>query len=419
MEITECNNEKSETSIKQFDVIISGGGLSGVLTALSLLPLKHSSGNNLSIAIIEANSAMKQPDTVFDERVLALSHASVNYLKELNVWTKLSSYAQPIKNIHISDRGYYGKARINAVEHSVNAVGYVVEMSKIGHALNQTLANKIEHNNSNITWFTPDCIQHVEWRSNVVNVTLESSIVISSTLLVGCDGAQSVCRKLAKISVNETPYVQSAIIANVATSLPHNGIAYERFTDHGPIAMLPLVQLTNEASRCSLVWTLSPEKAKEVEKFTDVQFQRALEKAFGYWLGEIKHTGKRHIYPLSLVKADEQIHHRMILIGNASHAIHPIAGQGFNLGLRDVQALSQNIAQSLNNNEDIGSLNCLSDYAMSRKKDHEHIITLTDSLVTIFSNQLPPLIAGRNIALKVLNYIPVIKKAFVNKTMGY
>ncbi len=423
MEKAERNNEKSVTSIQQFDVIISGGGLSGVLTALSLLPLKNSKGKSLSIAIIEANNAIKQPDSVFDERVLALSHASVNYLKNLNVWPLLALHAQPIKNIHISDRGYYGKARINATDHKVKAVGYVIEMSKIGNALNQTLTNNIEHNNlnnhSNITWFTPDRIQNIEWCTDIVNVTLESSVVISATLLVGCDGAQSVCRTFAKIPIDESSYNQSAVIANVATSLPHNGIAYERFTEHGPIAMLPLVQLANEASRCSLVWTLSPEQAKEVVKLTDIEFQRTLEKAFGYLLGDIKQTGKRHIYPLSLIQAKDQIHHRMVLIGNASHTIHPIAGQGFNLGLRDVQALSHNIAKSLNDDEDIGTLSCLSDYAMSRKKDHERIITLTDSLVTLFSNQLPPLIVGRNIGLKVLNYIPAIKKAFVNKTMGY
>jgi len=423
MENAERNHKKSVTSTQKFDVIISGGGLSGVLTALSLSPLKNSRGKKLSIAIIEANNAIKRPNTVFDDRVLALSHASVSYRKKLNVWSILASHAQPIKNIHISDRGYYGKARINATDHKVNAFGYVIEMSKIGNALNQTLANNIEHNifsnNSNITWFTPDSIRHIEWCPDIVNVTLGSSVIISASLLVGCDGAQSICRTLAKIPIDESPYKQSAIIANVATSLPHNGIAYERFTEYGPIAMLPLVQLANEASRCSLVWTLSPEHAKEVVKLSDIEFQRTLERAFGHWLGDIKQTGKRHVYPLSLVQAKEQIHHRMVLIGNASHTIHPIAGQGFNLGLRDVQALSHNIAKSFNNDEDIGTFSCLSGYAMSRKEDHERIITLTDSLVTLFSNQLPPLIVGRNIGLKVLNYIPTIKKAFVNKTMGY
>jgi 2-octaprenyl-6-methoxyphenol hydroxylase len=426
MQETEYKSENVVSPSTSFDVIISGGGLSGVLTALSLLALKKLDGSGLSIALIEVNNATHAPESVFDDRVLALSHASVNYLKILNVWPLLKAYAQPIKNIHISDRGYYGKARITATEHNVSAVGYVIEMSKIGGALNQTLANKLKeslniHSKStvNVTWFTPDRIQHIEWQSDVVKVSLASSTSLSAKLLVGCDGAQSVCRKFANISVDESTYGQSALIANVATSLPHNGIAYERFTEHGPIALLPLVQLPNEASRCSLVWTLSPEEADAVLNLPDDEFQHALEKAFGHWLGEIKYTGKRHVYPLTLVRAQEQVHHRMVLIGNASHTIHPIAGQGFNLGLRDVQALSNAVAESLSTDEDIGSLSRLFEYANSRKKDHDHIITLTDSLVTVFSNKLPPLIMGRNIGLKVLNYVPSIKKAFVSKTMGY
>ena len=270
-----------------------------------------------------------------------------------------------------------------------------------------------------LTWFTPDSIKHIEWRSNIVNVTLESSTLLSASLLVGCDGAQSVCRTFANIPIDEFDYKQSALIANVATALPHNDIAYERFTEHGPVAMLPLVQLPNEASRCSLVWTLSPEQALRIVKLPDEEFQKTLEKSFGYWLGSITHSGKRFIYPLTLVRAKEQIYHRMVLIGNASHTIHPIAGQGFNLGLRDVRSLSLSIAEALQRGEDIGEFSRLSEYAKSRKKDHDHIVTLTDSLVTLFSNQLPPLVVGRNVGLKVLNYVPAIKRSFVNKTMGY
>lgn len=428
MEITDIaskqnTNKKSDQNSEQyFDVVISGGGLSGSLMALSLLGLKNKNGSALSIAIVEANNALSTPESVFDDRVLALSHASVSYLKSLNVWSFLEAYAQPIKDIHISDRGFYGKARINAVEHHVSALGYVVEMSKIGSALHQSLAEQSKSTNkcsSNITWFTPDTIEHIEWLSESVKVKLASSKQLTASLLIGCDGAQSICRTFANIGVNESAYEQSAVITNVAMQLPHNDIAYERFTEYGPIAMLPLVQLPNEESRCSLVWTLLPEEAQKMKLLSDNDFKHELEKAFGCWLGSITKVGKRHVYPLSLVRAKEQIYHRMVLIGNASHTIHPIAGQGFNLGLRDVQALSQNITKSLDEVGDIGLLNTLTDYAISRKKDQDQIITLTDSLVTLFSNQLPPLVAGRNIALKVLNYVPAIKKAFVNKTMGY
>jgi len=418
------------TEIKHFDVVISGGGLSGSLMALSLSSLKKTDGSPITIAIVEAHS-LHQDDSnqsreqlnnpsLFDDRVLALSHASVDYLKSLNVWPSLSRYAQPINDIHISDRGYYGKARINAKTHNVSALGYVIEMSKIGAALHQTLAEHQQtSNNKNMTWFCPDVIESITWHRDSVNIVLGSSVVLTASLLIGCDGAQSICRKSANIAVEEEAYEQSALITNVATQLPHNNIAYERFTEHGPIAMLPLVKLPSESSRCSLVWTLTPEQADKIKNISDDAFKRELETSFGRWLGEITQVGKRDIYPLSLVRAQEQMHHRMVLIGNASHTIHPIAGQGFNLGLRDVQALSSRVAQSLAQSSDIGSMAALSEYAQQRKKDHDHIITLTDSLVTLFSNQLPPLVAGRNIALKVLNYVPTIKNAFVNKTMGY
>ncbi len=409
-----------------FDVVISGGGLSGLLMALSLLNLGLYNSKALFIAIIEANDAVAAPESVFDERVLALSHASVSYLKSLGVWSYLAEYAQPIKDIHISDRSYYGKARIKAEEHGVFAVGYVVEMSKIGNALQQTLKHilaKQLHDNdtkaSTLTWFTPDSIANIEWQKSSAVLTLASSKIINAKLLIGCDGAQSSCRKFANIHVTEQSYEQSALITNVATRLPHNHVAYERFTEHGPVAMLPLIKLNNEDSRCSLVWTLQPDEAEKMQKLSECDFKKALEQAFGYWLGDITKIGTRHVYPLSLVRAQEQIYHRMVLVGNASHTIHPIAGQGFNLGLRDVKELSNNIAESRINGKDIGGLNTLTHYANARKKDHDHIITLTDSLVTLFSNQLPPLVAGRNVALKVLNYVPSIKKSFVNKTMGY
>jgi len=431
-------SEKTKNNKQHFDVVISGGGLSGSLMALSLLALKKTDGSALSIAIVEANSTdvshadkaqeKSSQKSVFDDRVLALSHASANYLKTLNVWPLLQPHAQPISHIHISDRGYYGKARITAEEHNVSAVGYVIEMSKLGAALHDSLAHHVK-NNASLTWFTPDTIEHIEWRSESVNITLASTQQLSASLLIGCDGAHSVCRQAANIQCDKTEYEQSALITNVSTALPHNGVAFERFTQNGPIAMLPMVKVANEHSRCSLVWTLTPEQAVEMKSLTDNEFKIVLEQAFGSWLGAIDKVGKRHIFPLSLVQAQEQVYHRMALVGNASHTIHPIAGQGFNLGLRDVEALAKTVKKALssnvgnsnatNSNKDIGAFNLLTEYAESRKKDHQHIITLTDSLVTLFSNDLFPLVVGRNIGLKVLNYVPTIKKTFVNKAMGY
>jgi 2-octaprenyl-6-methoxyphenol hydroxylase len=405
---------------KQFDIVISGGGLSGALMALSLIDCKNEKGKPLSIAIVEANPVLKDPSLTFDDRVLALSHGTATYLQSLGLWQQLKSIAEPIKNIHISDRGFYGKARLYADSHQVNALGFVVEMSLLGQALLARLKEKNKLS-GNLTWFTPDKISDITWQDKHVELTLNSETKLNAKLLLACDGVNSACRKLANISVQESDYGQSALIANVCTAIPHDNLAFERFTETGPIAMLPLSKqgsATND-SRCSLVWTLPPEQADKMQALNDKQFLSELESAFGSWLGAITHVGKRDIFPLKLLMADEQVYHRMALIGNSSHTIHPIAGQGFNLGVRDVNQMAELIKKSLKNNQDIGQFSALSEYAAQRKLDHSQVIGLTDSLVTLFSNKLPPLVVGRNVGLKVMNYLSPLKNALVRKTMGY
>jgi len=401
-----------------YDVVISGGGLSGCLMALSLADLKHADGTPLSIAIIEASPVLKNHTLTFDDRVLALSHGSADYLKKVGAWQTLKNDAQAIETIHISDREHYGKARIYAKEYDVDALGYVVEMALIGKSLLTALSTK-KNTLNNIFWFSPDSIESIHWQQESVELVLSSGKLLITSLLLGCDGANSTCRKLAKIKMTETGYGQSALIANVATVIPHKNIAYERFTPTGPIAMLPLSSIKDNESRCSLVWTLTPELAQEMASLNDDDFKHRLEQDFGSWLGGITQVGKRDIYPLKLVLAQEQVYHRMVLIGNASHAIHPIAGQGFNLGLRDVQQLTKMVKNALAEQQDIGLFSLLSNYAQQREKDHQDVISLTDSLVTLFSNQLVPLVIGRNIGLKVLNYFSPAKGGLVKKTMGY
>ncbi|MGL1956565.1 MAG: 2-octaprenyl-6-methoxyphenyl hydroxylase [Colwellia sp.] len=431
---------------KNFDIVISGGGLSGSLMALSLAKLTKADGSLLSIAIIETNRVeLNHPDnvnklnspnklskstrlhetTLFDDRVLALSHGSAKYLESVGAWQFLSADACAIKTIDISDRGHYGKARLNAADHKVNALGYVVEMALIGKAQLKAL-NLYTAKKANIHWFSPDSITDIDWLANsngeCITIKLASNQQLHTSLLLACDGAKSPCRELANIDTRCSDYNQVALIANVATQKPHQNKAYERFTEHGPIAMLPLASLKNEVnkqSRCSLVWTMSPEAADKIRSLNDDDFKQALELAFGSWLGEITQVGKRDVYPLVLLQASKQIYHRLALIGNASHTIHPIAGQGFNLGVRDIEKMSVLIANALKLGQDIGSFSSLNNYAQHREKDHNQVIELTDSLVTLFSNNLPPLVAGRNIALKVLNYCSPLKNALVKKTMGY
>lgn len=409
-----------------FDVVISGGGLSGALMALSLskIPVQHSNEKPLSIAIVESYEANAQQPLSFDDRVLALSHGSVNTLKKLGVWQTLSQDVNPkdcaIKHIHISDKGYYGKARLNAEDHQVEALGYVVEMSRLGKALLNALATV-----ASVTWFMPDTIKNIAEYKEHNLLTLNSGTQLAAQLLIGCDGAQSICRELSGIKTHEVDYQQSALIANISPENSHKNIAFERFTEHGPIAVLPLSNSQNKP-RCSLVWTMSSDDAEIIKNADENTIKQKLQQAFGTWLGEIKSIGKCAVYPLKLVQAQGLIHHRLALVGNSSHTLHPIAGQGFNLGLRDVVSLSSLIESALkvtysdkNQQIDIGSLKLLMQYEHSRKADHQHIISFTDSLVTCFSNELPPLVVGRNIGLKVLNYLAPLKKMLAKKTMGY
>jgi 2-octaprenyl-6-methoxyphenol hydroxylase len=421
-----------------FDVVISGGGLSGSLMALSLALFKKSDGEPLSIAVVEAvdkkdNKASNQELTqisvksnVFDQRVLALSHGSSQYLEQLGIWEDLAPHACPIKEIDISDRGNYGKARINAKKHHVDALGYVIEMALIGNALQKKL-KQYKH----VNYYFGQTITKVDWteenaqppinskqKKQSICMTLASGEQLCTRLLLGCDGLNSPSRKQANIKVKSSDYKQMALIANVATSLPHQNKAYERFTTQGPIAMLPLLSLKGE-NRCSLVWTLNPDSAKKIASLNDADFKKSLEQAFGYWLGGITQVGERVAFPLTLVQAEQQTYHRMALIGNASHTIHPIAGQGFNLGLRDVKYMAELIKMAVDTNQDIGSFSLLHRYEKQRNKDHHEVISLTDSLVTLFSNELPPLVAGRNIGLKALNYLSPLKHKLVIKTMGY
>ena len=413
-----------ENNGQHHDIIIAGGGLSGLLSALSFATLRKKDNSVFSIAIIEANaneniSATEINNKVnFDARVLALSHNSAHYLKKLFVWDDIANYATAIDKIHISDAGYYGKARMTAQEHQVDALGYVIELEILGNVLLKKLTKY-----TNITWYCPEQIENIRWQSDAVNIDLASSKKLQGKLLLACDGSQSICRQFAHISSYAKSYEQSALIANITTQKSHQHVAFERFTASGPIAVLPLADSTQASRKSAIVWTLPPQQADHIRQLDDEAFKQQFESSFGSWLGEVEKVGKRHVFPLSLVQAEEQVYHRMALIGNASHTIHPIAGQGFNLGLRDIQQLRDMVENQLFNprqlNEDLFSFSLLMQYATQRKTDHQNIIKLTDSLVTLFSNDIAPLVLGRNIGLKVLNYLTPLKNIFVDKTMGY
>ncbi|MDH5326879.1 MAG: FAD-dependent monooxygenase, partial [Gammaproteobacteria bacterium] len=248
---------------------------------------------------------------------------------------------------------------------------------------------------------------------DMAHLKLDNGQSVKTRLLVAADGGQSSVRTLCNIEVKQREYHQSAVIANISCSHPQAHTAYERFTPQGPLALLPM-----GVERYSLVWTHNQRDVEAVMALPDTDFLQQLQQAFGNRLGQLIKTGKREAYPLRLTQACEQIRPRIALIGNAAHTLHPIAGQGFNLGLRDVATLAQVIVDARHNDQDIGSLETLKQYAQWRQKDQNHIITLTDTLVRLFSNRFKPLSLARNLGLIGMDLLPPLKRQFSKHTMG-
>jgi len=230
---------------------------------------------------------------------------------------------------------------------------------------------------------------------------------------VAADGARSPVREQLRIPAIIKNYGQTALIANVTPSVPHGNEAFERFTDHGPLAMLPL-----SSGRCSLVWTLPPDAAQNMREIADSRFLDALQSAFGYRLGRLSRVGQRQIYPLTLTQARQQSRGRVLLIGNASHALHPVAGQGFNLGMRDVASLADVVCDAVAEGDDPGAVDVLERYQAWREQDHQRVVSLTDSLARLFTNPLAPVKAARGLGLLGLDLLPGAKTRFARQTMG-
>lgn len=333
------------------------------------------------------------------------------FLQRIGVWEYLADSAVPIKTIHVSDRGHSGITRLKTSEQQVPALGYITLAPDLNQALQQTLLQY-----SNITLLCPATVTAIDYTASEAILSIQQpqqSYPIRTQLAIAADGTHSTLRQLLKIPVKQYNYDQTAIIANIGLARSHHNVAYERFTQQGPIALLPLSE-----QRCGLVWTLKSEQVARVMDLTDKQFLTELQLAFGYRLGRFARVGKRFAYPLQLCQAQQLTKSRVALIGNAAHTLHPIAGQGFNLGLRDVAALAALLEQALIQGDDLGSNIILDRYKHQQTQDHRHYIRFTDGLVKLFTNSLWPVELARNMGLQTLNFIPRLKKKFTRKAMG-
>ncbi len=398
-------NTPLDTDADNFDVLIVGGGMVGASMACAL------GKQNLSVGVIEAFPLRSHSQPSYDARSIALAYGSRRILEGLAIWDLFKSDISAIKKIHISDQGHFGVTRLDSQQVGVNALGYVVENRVIGSALNEKLRQF-----ENIQLICPAKLIDLFINENFASITIEQDQqkrTLKSKLIIAADGANSAVRKQLAIDCHHWEYGQTAIISTVSPRKPHHNIAYERFTSSGPVALLPLSE-----NRCSLVLTVRDENKEEILALNDAQFLSHLEQRFGYRLGGFHKTAKRSAYPLTMMRAKEHIRKRVVFIGNAAHTVHPIAGQGFNLGIRDVSQLAETLILNHRAHKDLGCLGVLKQYEKRRKPDQIKVAAITDTLARIFSNEFAPLAHARSSGLFLADIIPPLKHQIARQAMG-
>jgi 2-octaprenyl-6-methoxyphenol hydroxylase len=387
-----------------FDVAIVGGGMVGASLALAL------AGTGLSLLLVEGAAPDSRTQPSFDDRTTALGNASRRIFEALGVWPLIDPRAAAIRTIHVSDAGRFGFARLRAPDQAIEAFGYVVTNRVIGAALWQKLKAA-----SDLTLRVPARLEAVQIAADNVRLTVAgdsgSREEFTASLVVAADGAHSSMRAAAAIDAAVEDYEQIAIAANVATDRPQDGTAYERFTPSGPLALLPLFD-----GSYGVVWTARPERAAELLSLGDDAFLSELQERFGWRAGRFIRVGQRASYPLKLTRATATIATRTVLIGNAAQALHPVAGQGFNLGLRDAAMLAEVLA---NTAEDAGSPALLQKFSEWRAADRSGVIRFTDGLVKLFGDSRPGVGTLRNLGLLLFDLSPPAKSALARVSAGF
>ncbi len=390
------------------DVLIVGGGMVGASLACAL------GDTSLRVALVEAHApAPAEPPSGLDTRSIALAEGTRRIFHTLGIWPDIREHAAPIRRVHISDRGRFGATRLEAEEFGHDALGYVANIG----VLTETVSRHSQ-SQANVQTYCPAVLESLRVDSQFAYVQLNvdgETRELSARLVVAADGARSAVRELLGIPVVRWDYDQSAVIANVETGRPHQGTAFERFTDTGPFALLPLPGTRNSDNRCGVVWTVRTEQAQRVLGLGDEEFRTALQERFGHRLGRFGCVGARQSHPLAMVRAREHVRPRVALIGNAAHTLHPVAGQGFNLGIRDVAVLAELLAGA---GDDVGDWELLQRYAHWRERDQRTMIAFTDGLARVFSNPLPGVGLARDLGLLAVDTVPALKRMLLRHTMG-
>ena len=378
---------------RDVDILIVGGGLTGAALMLALADLGYST------LLVEAKPLSNHVQPDFDARTLALSPATVRILQMLAIWPLLQDNATPIETIHVSERQAFGTARLQSEEKA--PLGYVVEMQHINRALHGLLDHQQVIAPAELTG-----LDHTHGTATISTATGE--LTLQARLIVAADGTDSSVRRFCGLPTKIKKYEQHAIVANIGLARPHQQQAYERFTSSGPLALLPMMGL-----QASLVWSLRPDDAQRLMASSERDFLTSLQKIFGYRLGRFVKVGQRAIYPLRQVMMPQQVIANVVFVGNAAHTLHPVAGQGFNLGLRDVATLAQCIAHEGLNPQ------MLATYQQARHHDQTAISRFTDGLINLYTSQIPGLAVMRGAGLIALDNLPVLKNLLARYARGF
>ncbi len=392
---------------RHYDIVIAGGGMIGTSLAIALAPL------GLSVAVVEAVARQSAGQPSFDERSTALSRSTQRMFEAMGLWDEIVEASTPIQSIHVSDKGRFGFSHIEAEEQGVEALGYVVINRVLGGVLQKALVSL-----EGVEELCPASIVDVELATDSATVSVQrgdARQTISCDLLVAADGANSRVRGMLDIEASRSEYQQRAIIGNLLPGIAINHRAYERFTSQGPLALLPVA-----GNRAAFVWTVAEDDAERVLALDDDDFLAELQREFGYRLGEFSRVGKRASYPLVLSKAQRLTAARSVLVGNAAHGLHPVSAQGFNLGMRDVAALCDCIADAARDAAgfDPGDGLLLERYANWRRSDQKKLVRFTDHLVKLFGSTRRPLRVLRNIGMIGFDLVPGVRSTFAKHTMG-
>ena len=395
----------------RFDLVIIGAGMAG-LSLAHLLSKTIEQG--LKVALIErfelpsltAESQQTQPPS-FDGRATALSYGTQQIFNQLGIWPELSEAACAIQNIQVSDQGRFGQTHIKCSDANVDALGYIIRNRALGQGLMSNLPQGIE-------FLAPESVENIEISEQKnARLTLANGNDITADLVVMADGGRSDLAKQLGIGQQKQSYNTHALVTSVRIDRSHEHWAYERFTEAGPIALLPL-----SVDEFAVVWTLSNDVIDEYLAADEETLIARLQQTFGYRAGRIVAIGERASYPLALVKAQEQVRPHLVLLGNSAHSLHPVAGQGFNLALRDAAALAEHINQAFVESKPIGQWSVVQSYYLQQKTDQRNTVLGSDLLPRLFSQKNMALRCSRDMGLIGLAISPTARKLFARQAMG-